>query len=92
MSNFLDIDEVLVPNGTWVSPMMVDLFLVDPFALSVGVGEDCSFKILWQVSPRPGAEASWECGNAILYLVECVVITCFAHTGVVLGRRHRQRR
>lgn len=75
MSNFLDTDELLVPNGTWVSPMMVDLFLVDTFALSVGVGEDFSFKILWEVSLHPGAEASWECGNARLHLV----VMCCSH-------------
>ena len=65
MSYFLDIDEPLVPAGTWVA-LMANLLLVGALGLSMGVGRDYSFKVLWQVSLGPGTEAS--CNNVIVTL------------------------
>ena len=82
MPYFLDIDELLVSDRTWVS-LMVSLLLVGTLGFPpMGVGGECSFKMLWQVSLGPGREAS--CNNVISLVITCGNMLVITLDGSVL--------
>lgn len=62
MSYCLDIDEIFVPDGTWVS-LMVSLLFMGTFGLSMGWGE---------IVPGPRKRGS--CNNVIALDITCGII------------------
>lgn len=69
MLYFINVYELLVPDGTWVSLMIVFALGWSRF-LTVGLERDGSLKMLWLVSLGSGAEES--CNNRFSYIIRCL--------------------